>query len=178
VELAITREQKEKLVAQYKDILNRNTTLIFTEYAGLSVKQIEDLRGRIREVGGEFYVVKNNLVKRAIDEVGMAQPEGNLDGPTAIGVTDEDVTGLAKAIVDLSKETKVFQVKGAVIDGEFFNSARVKSLAALPPMPVIQAQLLSTLQAPASQLAGVLASSVRQVASVVKAYSETEAAAA
>ncbi|MCK5633947.1 MAG: hypothetical protein KAI06_02625, partial [Anaerolineales bacterium] len=84
----------------------------------------------------------------------------------------------AKAIVDLAKETKVFQVKGAVIDGEFFDSARVKSLAALPPMPVIQAQLLSLIQAPASQIAGVLASSVRQVVSVVKAYSEKEASAA
>ncbi len=178
MELAITREQKETLVAQYKDILNRNTALIFTEYAGLGVKELEELRGRIREIGGEFYVIKNTLAKRAIDDIGMPQFEGALDGPTAIGVTDEDVTGLAKAIVDLAKETKAFQVKGAVIDGEIFDSARVKSLAALPPIPVIQAQLLSTLQAPASQIARVLSGSVRQVVTVVKAYSEKEVAAA
>jgi len=178
VELAITREQKEKLVAQYKDILNRNTALIFTEYSGLSVKELEELRGRIREIGGEFYVVKNTLAKRAIEDIGLPQLEGGLDGPTAIGVTDEDVTGLAKAIVDLARATKVVQVKGAVIDGEIFDSARVKILAALPPMPVIQAQLLSVLQAPASQIARALSGSVRQVVSVVKAYSEKEAAAA
>jgi len=176
--LAITREQKEKLVAQYKDILNRNTALIFTEYSGLSVKELEELRGRIREIGGEFYVVKNSLAKRAIEDIGLPQLEGGLDGPTAIGVTDEDVTGLAKAIVDLARATKVVQVKGAVIDGEIFDSARVKILAALPPMPVIQAQLLSVLQAPASQIARALSGSVRQVVSVVKAYSEKEAAAA
>ena len=178
MELAITREQKEKLVAQYKDILNRNTALIFTEYSGLSVKDFEELRGRIREIGGEFYVVKNTLAKRAIEDIGLPQLEGGLDGPTAIGVTDEDVTGLAKAIVDLTRATKVVQVKGAVIDGEIFDSARVKILAALPPMPVIQAQLLSVLQAPASQIARALSGSVRQVVSVVKAYSEKEAAAA
>ena len=178
MELAITREQKEKLVAQYKDILNRNTALIFTEYSGLSVKELEELRGRIREIGGEFYVVKNTLAKRAIEDIGLPQLEGGLDGPTAIGVTDEDVTGLAKAIVDLARATKVVQVKGAVIDGEIFDSARVKILAALPPMPVIQAQLLSVLQAPASQIARALSGSVRQVVSVVKAYSEKEAAAA
>ena len=178
MELAITREQKEKLVALYKDILNRNTALIFTEYSGLSVKELEELRGRIREVGGEFYVIKNTLAKRAIEEIGLPQLVGGLDGPTAIGVTDDDVTGLAKAIVDLEKETKVFQVKGAVIDGVIFESARVKSLAALPSMPVIQAQLLSMLQTPASQIAGVLTGSVRQVVSVVKAYSEKETAAA
>ncbi len=178
MELAITREQKEKLVDQYKDILNRNTALIFTEYAGLSVKELEELRGRIREIGGEFYVIKNTLAKRAIEDIGMPQPEGILDGPTAIGATDEDVTGLAKAIVDLSKQTKKFQVKGAVIDGEIFDSGRVKSLAALPPMPVIQAQLLSTIQAPAAQIARVLSGSVRQVVTVLKAYSEKEAAAA
>ncbi|MCJ7566602.1 MAG: 50S ribosomal protein L10 [Anaerolineales bacterium] len=176
--MAITREQKEKLVAQYKDILNRNTALIFTEYSGLSVKELEELRGRIREIGGEFYVVKNTLAKRAIEDIGLPQLEGGLDGPTAIGVTDEDVTGLAKAIVDLARATKVVQVKGAVIDGEIFDSARVKILAALPPMPVIQAQLLSVLQAPASQIARALSGSVRQVVSVVKAYSEKEAAAA
>jgi len=178
VELAITREQKEKLVALYKDVLNRNTALIFTEYSGLSVKELEELRGRIREVGGEFYVIKNTLAKRAIEEIGLPQLVGGLDGPTAIGVTDDDVTGLAKAIVDLEKETKVFQVKGAVIDGVIFESARVKSLAALPSMPVIQAQLLSMLQTPASRIAGVLTGSVRQVVSVVKAYSEKETAAA
>ena len=115
--MAITREQKEELVAQYKDIFNRNTALIFTENTGLSVKELEELRGRIREIGGEFYVIKNTLAKLAIDDLEMPQPEGSLDGPTSIGATSEDVTGLAKAIVDLTKETKAFQVKGAVIDG-------------------------------------------------------------
>ena len=176
--MAITREQKEELVAQYKDIFNRNTALIFTENTGLSVKELEELRGRIREIGGEFYVIKNTLAKLAIDDLEMPQPEGSLDGPTSIGATSEDVTGLAKAIVDLTKETKAFQVKGADIDGEIFDSTRVKSLAALPPMPVIQAQLLSMLQAPASQITRVLSGSVRQVVTVVKAYSEKEAAAA
>lgn len=175
--MAITREQKEELVAQYKDIFNRNTALIFTENTGLSVKELEELRGRIREIGGEFYVIKNTLAKLAIDDLEMPQPEGSLDGPTSIGATSGDVTGLAKAIVDLTKETKAFQVKGAVIDGEIFDSARVKSLAALPPMPVIQAQLLSMLQAPASQITRLLSGSVRQVVTVVKAYSEKEAAA-
>ena len=123
-------------------------------------------------------MIKNTLVMRAIDEIGLPLPEGSLDGPTAIGVTDEDVPGLAKAIVDLAKETQVFTVKGAVIDGEIVDSDRVRRLAALPPMPVIKAQLLSMLQAPASQIAVVLSGSVRQVASVVKAYSEQEVAAA
>ena len=176
--MAITREQKEELVAQYKDIFNRNTALIFTENTGLSVKELEELRGSIREIGGEFYVIKNTLAKLAIADVGMPQPEGSLDGPTAIGATSEDATGLAKAIVDLAKGTKAFRVKGAVIDGEIFDSDRVKSLAALPPMPIIQAQLLSMLQAPASQIARALSGSVRQVVTVVKAYSEKEAAAA
>ncbi len=178
MELAITREKKEELVAQYKDIFNRNTALIFTENTGLSVKELETLRGKVREIGGEFYVIKNTLAKLAIDDIGMPQPEGSFDGPTAIGATDEDVTGLAKAIVDIARETKAIQVKGAVIDGEIYDSARVSSLAALPSMPVIQAQLISMVQAPASKIARALSGSVRQVVTVVKAYSEKEAAAA
>lgn len=176
--MAISKERKKELVTQYKELLSSNSTLIMTAYSGLSVKEIQGLRSRIREAGGNFHIVKNNLVERAFNEVGVPIPEGALLGPTAIGFTSEDVLGVAKAIVDLAREVEFVHVKGAVIDGVIYDDSQVRQLADLPPLPVVEAQMLSVVQAPARQLAGVLASTVRQLVNVLKAYSETETAAA
>ncbi len=174
--MAISKERKKELVTQYKELLSNNSALILTAYSGLSVKEIQGLRSRIREAGGSFHIVKNNLVERAFDEVGVPLPEGALMGPTAIGFTSEDVLGVAKAIVDLAREVDVVQVKAAVIDGVIYDDNQVRQLADLPPLPVVQAQMLSIIQAPARQLAGVLTGSARQLVGVLKAYSETETA--
>jgi large subunit ribosomal protein L10 len=175
--LAITREQKEQLVSEYKDILSGNKAIILTHYQGLTVQQMEALRAQLRETGGEYQVVKNTLVKMAFEEVGLPQPEGSLDGPTAIGATSEDLPALAQAIVDLSKEVDVFKIKAAIIDGEVFETAEIVRLAELPALPVLRAQLLGLLQTPARQIAVVLAGSMRQVVNVLSAYSEQEATA-
>lgn len=176
--MAISKERKKALVTQYKELLSGNSALIMAAYSGLSVKQIQGLRYKIREAGGSFLIVKNNLIERAFDEVGVPMPEGALMGPTAIGFTSEDVIGVAKAIVDLAREVEFVHVKGAVIDGVVYNDSQVRQLADLPPLPVVQAQLLSVIQAPARQIAGVLTGSVRQLINVLKAYSETETATA
>ena len=175
--MALTRERKEELVSEYKEILSQHKAIIFTHYQGLTVPQMEALRAQVRESGGNYQVVKNTLVQMAFEDAGLPQPEGSLDGPTAIGVTTEDLPGLAKAIVDLSKEVDVFRVKSAIIDGEIFEAAEVIRLAELPPLPVLRSQLLGLLQTPAQNIASVLAGSMRQVVNVLNAYSEQEAAA-
>jgi len=176
--LAVSKERKKALVVQYQELLRSSNALVMTAYSGLSVKELEGLRHKIREVGGEFHIVKNNLAKRAFNEVGVPLPEGALVGPTAIGFASEDVLGVAKAIVDLARQTDFINVKGAVIDGVIYDELQVTRLANLPPLPMVRAQLLSMLQAPASRIAGVLAGSIRQVVSVLKAYSEAEPAVA
>lgn len=175
--MAITKERKKDLVDQYKSLLDSNTGMILTNYIGLSVKELEGLRRDIREAGGEFHVVKNTLVDLALKEAEIPMPENALDGPTAIGFASEDIVGVAKAIVDLSKESEFLVVKGAVIDGVSYNSQQVRRLAELPALPIVQAQLLGVLQAPANRIASILAGSVRQVVNVVKAFSESEAVA-
>jgi large subunit ribosomal protein L10 len=173
--LALTRERKEELVSEYKEILSQNKAIILTHYQGLTVPQMEALRAQLRETGGSYQVVKNTLVKMAFEEVDLPQPEGSFDGPTAIGATSEDLPGLAKAIVDLSKEVDLFEVKSAIIDGELFEAAEIIRLAELPALPVLRAQLLGVIQTPAQNIASVLAGSMRQVVNVLNAYSEQEA---
>ena len=176
--MAISKERKKALVVQYQELLRSSNALVMTAYSGLSVKELEGLRHKIREAGGEFHIVKNNLAKRAFADVGVPLPEGVLVGPTAIGFASEDVLGMAKAIVDLSRQTDFLKVQGAVIDGVIYDKMQVTRLAELPPLPIVQAQLLSMIQAPANHVARVLAGSMRQLVNVLKVYSETEPAVA
>jgi large subunit ribosomal protein L10 len=175
--LAISKERKEALVAQYRERLARSKGVILAAYAGLSVKEMDDLRRKIRELGGEFHVVQNRLAKLAFKEAGLPVPEEALVGTTAIGFMSEDVLAMAKVLVDAAKESEFLRVKSGVIDGVLYGPQQVERLAGLPPLPLLRAQLLGVLQAPASRVVGALAGSVRQLATVVRAYSEKGAGA-
>lgn len=172
--LAISKERKTNLLEEYKEALQRNTALVFTAYSGLSVKQLEDLRNKLREIGGEYFIVKNTIVKRAFEEIGLPEPEGGFEGPTAIGAAAEEIPSLVKTIVELSKESTTFQVKGGYIDGRLVAAEELRQLADLPPLPVLKAQLLGVFSTPASQVASVMAGSLRQLLNVLQARSEAE----
>jgi large subunit ribosomal protein L10 len=174
--LAITREKKEELVKEYQEIIERSRGLIMTGYTGLTVRDTEELRNKIREVGGEFHIVKNSLVELALEQAGVPVPEGSLEGTTAIGFADQDIPTVAKAMVDLAKDKKVLQIKAGIIEGNVYEPGRIEHLADLPPLPVVQAQLLGLLQAPSGRVVNALADSMRRLVNVVKAYSETEGA--
>ena len=174
--MAITREKKEELVEEYREIIERSRGLIMTGYSGLTVRDTEELRSKMREVGGEFHIVKNSLIELAMERAGVPVPEGSLEGTTAIGFADQDIPTVAKAIVDLAKDRKVLELKVGIIEGNIYQPSRVEKLADLPPLPVVQGQLLGLLQAPAGRMVNTLAGSVRQIVNVVKAYSEQEGA--
>lgn len=172
--MAITKEHKEGLVQQYTDLITGNVGIVLTSFSGLSVKRTEELRGRIREMGGEFHIVKNTLAKLAFDQAGLDIPPEFLVGTTAIGFANEDVPALAKAIVDLSKESEALSIKVGVLEGEVIDEVKVVSLAELPPLPTLQAQLMGLIQTPARRVASALASSIRQVINVTSAYAQKE----
>ena len=171
--MAITRARKEALVNQYKELAEKSSGMILTSFSGATVKDLQVLRGQIREVGGEFHIVKNNLMDLAFKELDLPLPEGATDGTTAIGFATEEIPAVAKAIVDLGDS---LQIKGGLIEGELIDRAGILRLADLPPMPVVQAQLLGLIRTPARQVAGVLAATLRQLAGVMHAYSKSEGA--
>ena len=173
--MAISRERKAEIVEDYKALLAKSNGLILASYAGLSVKDVEGLRGQIRDLDGEFHIVKNRLMKIASEEAGVALPEGSFDGTTAIAFATEDMPGVAKAIVDLSKTAEGLEIKGGVFEGELFDQGQIKKLADLPPLPVLRSQLMAMLNSPPAGIAGALASSVRQIVDVLNAYSQSEA---
>jgi len=175
--LAISREQKEELVAQYKKWVEESDALVFAHYHSLSVKNISDLRKDIRESGGEFHVIKNRLAKRAFEESGREWQEDVFTGPTAMGISYENPSGLAKALKSFAKEHGTIEIKSGYLAERLVTAAEINALADLPSMEEMRAKLLSTIMAPASTLARILAEPGRQVAAVIKSYSEKETAA-
>lgn len=175
--MAISRKQKEELITLYKQWLEESDSLILAHYHGLSVQDISNLRKEIRETGGEFHVIKNTLAKRAFEESGREWQDGVFTGPTALGISYENPSGLAKALKDFSKEFGKIEIKSGYLEERLVTVEEINALADLPSMPEMRARLLSTIAAPASQLVRTLAEPGRQIAAVIKAYSESKAAA-
>ncbi len=176
--MAISKERKQQLVGEYQRLLEGSQGLVLTSHRGLTMKDLESLRRRLREIGGEFHIVKNTLLDRAAKQVGVELPQETLRGTTAIGFAREEVPPVVKAIVELGRESEALWLKAGIIEGELFSAAQMEQLADLPPLAVLQARLLGVLSAPGGRVAAALAGAVRQVATVLKAHSESEAAAA
>jgi large subunit ribosomal protein L10 len=174
--LAISKERKREIVAEYGDWIQRSQALIVTDYKGLSVKDMDDLRKKVREVGGEYHIVKNTLTKLAFTDTELSIEDEHFEGSTAIGFAFEEVSALAKVMVDFAKDTEILKVKGGFLGKEVISATEIQALAELPPMPVMRARLLGTIMAPANKLAVILAEPGRQLAVLLKAYTEQEAA--
>lgn len=170
--MAISKKRKEELLAQYTDLLERSRGVIVTDHCGLTVNQITQVRDQIRQVDGAYHVTKNTLLKLATDQVGLRMPEEWLTGPTAIGFCLNEVPAVAKALVDFADKSEDLVIKGALLQDRVFGPEQVKALAKLPPLETLRAQLVGTLQSPASQLVGVLNGVLAGFVGVLTARSE------
>jgi large subunit ribosomal protein L10 len=175
--LAITKERKNELVTQYVDWANRSKALILTEYIGLTMKQLDDLRSKTRDAGGEFHIVKNTLGKVAFQEAGLPLPESFFEGSTAIAFAFQDAPAMAKTLSEFARTSEFVKIKGGYLEKRAISSEEVKSLADLPPLPVMRAQVLGTILAPASQLVRTLAEPARSLATVLKAFADKDSTA-
>ena len=172
--MAISKKRKEELVAQYREWLNNSRAMIITEYKGMSMKDFDTLRSKVREVGGEFHVVKNTLGHIAFQQAGLEPRENFFSESTAIGFAFTDAPAVAKTFSDFAKNSPTLTVKGGFLAKTVLDAQAVTTLAELPPLPVVRAQLLGTLLAPASKLVRTLAEPGRQIAAVIKAYAESQ----
>lgn len=176
--MAISKERKEEVLTTYADWMKRSQAVILVEYTGVRMKDLDAIRSKIRETGGEFHVVKNTLARRAFADSGMELPQEYLVKSTAISFAFTDPASTAKALTDAMKGKEAIKVKGGYMSGQALNAAQVKALADMPPLPVVRAQLLGMLQAPAGKLVRTIAEPARGLAAVVKAFAEKAPAAA
>ena len=170
--MAISKERKEEVLAQYNDWVKRSQAVILVEYTGTNMKSLDALRAKIRETGGEFHVVKNTLARRVFADNNMELPKDFLVKSTAISFAFNDPASTAKALTDGTKNSEFVKVKGGFMAGKTLSASQVKALSDLPPLPVMRATLLGVLQAPASKLVRTIAEPARGLAAVVKAFTE------
>lgn len=176
--MALTKKEKEAMVDQYGDWLDRSEALVLTKYLGITMADLDKLRGEVREAGGEFHVVKNTLAKRAFKKAGLEFDDEYFVGDTAIGFAFKNPPGIAKAITEFAKDIEFVELKAGYLDKKQMTSEDVNILANIPPLPVLRSILLSTLLAPATKLVRTISEPGRQIAGVLQAYADQDAVAA
>jgi large subunit ribosomal protein L10 len=172
--LAISKERKDELVAQYKELIDQSEAIFLTEYGGMSVKDMQALRGKLREADGRFYVTKNTLLSLALEESDLPSPDDLLIGQVASGFAMGEAPSLAKALVDFAESEENLTIKGGIMDNRVLSAGEVEALAKLPTLDQLRAQLMGLIDGPARGLVSVLNNSVRQVVNVVDAYAKSE----
>lgn len=174
--MALTKKEKETILAQYQEWLEKSTGIVLVEYTGVNMNTLDSIREKVREAGGEFHVIKNTLAKRAFDALGIPVEPGYLVNSTAVGFAFEGAPGVAKALAEFDKSIEDVKIKGGYLGKQVLSASDVKALADLPPLPVVRAQLLGTILAPAGKLVRTLAEPGRQVAAVIQAFADKDAA--
>jgi large subunit ribosomal protein L10 len=174
--LALSKERKKEALTQYQTWLKESEAVLLAEYIGLSMPEMDELRAKVRDAGGEFHVIKNTIGKRAFEAVGFDAPEEYFIGSTALGIAFEDPPGVAKAIKDFSKAHEAIKFKGGFLEGNHMTADQVIAMADLPPLPIVRGQILGVISAPASKLARILAEPGRSLAQVLKAHADAAAA--
>src|SRR3954468_20327405 len=134
------KEDKARLVADLTEKLRTADTLIVADYRGLTMPQIDDLRGKLLEHGAKFNVVKNTLTRRAAEAAGVDALLALLEGPSAIAFieSDGDMVAVAKALADSARDTKVLEIRGGILQGREVSGDDVQELAKLPPFDVLR----------------------------------------
>ena len=174
--MAFTKEQKQDLVGKYEQWLKESSAFFLLEFDKMNMSEINSLRAKAREEDSQVHVIKNTLLSIALKNAGM-QLDEPLIKTSLVGFTNDNAPGLAKMFNDATK-TELFDFKLGYLDGQLIPVENIKALAELPPLPVVRAQFLGLLTTPASKLVRTLIEPARQMAAVVKAYSENEPATA
>ena len=164
------RSEKERLVEELTERLKTTETMIVADYRGLTVSEIDELRGKLIEQGARFTVVKNTLTKRAAEAAGVEALLALLDGPTAIAFleSDGDPAAVAKALDDAGK-ADVLVLRGGLLEGAEIGADDVKRLAKLPPADTLRAQLVGALAGSLTTVVGLFAAPMRDIAGVIDA---------
>ncbi len=168
------RDDKERVVAELTERLRSAETLIVADYRGLTMPQIDALRGRLLEHGARFSVVKNTLTRRAAEAAGSTALLALLEGPSAIAFieSDGDMVAVAKALADSARETKVLAIRGGILQGREISGPDVEELAKLPPLDMLRGQVLAAIIAPLTGLVALIGTPLQNLIGLIDARIE------
>jgi large subunit ribosomal protein L10 len=165
------KADKERVIAELTERLSSADALLVADYRGLTNSQLASLRVELLKHGAKLSVVKNTLTRRAAEAAGADALLAMLEGPTAIAFVEADgnAVAVAKALSDAAKDTKILALRGGVLSGNPITGDEIERLAKLPPLEVLQAQLVGVIVAPLTQLAAVLNAPLQNLVGLINA---------
>lgn len=170
-----SRKEKEKIVKELVEDLNKTKSLILTDYQGLSVLDIQDLRNKIQGKEGDYKVVKNTLLKKALEKSELKNLKTEeLSGPVALGFSFSDEVAAAKEIYTFAKSKELPRILGGILEGKYLDDKETLALAKLPSKEELLAKVVGSINAPISGFVNVLAGSLRGLVSVLNNIKEAK----
>ena len=168
------KHEKEQVVAELTERLREAQTLLVADYRGLTMTEIDALRGELLKHGARFSVVKNTLTRRAAEAAGADALLALLEGPSAIAFleADGDPVAAAKALSDAARTTRILTIRGGLLEGRPVSGDEVESLAKLPPFDVLRAQVLGAITAPLTTIVGLFAAPLQNLIGLIDARIE------
>ena len=149
-------EQKQAVISEIREKIEKSTSLVLVDYRGLTVEQVTELRNKYREAGVQYKVYKNTMMKFAFKELGFDEFEQYLEGPSAVAFSGDDVTAAARITNEFAKSNDKLVIKAGVLEGKVLNSDEVKAVANIPSREVLIAKLLGSFKAPVSNFVYLL----------------------
>ena len=170
-------DEKKKITEDLQSRFSKSKVVIVTDYKGLDVASMNDLRRKLREVDVEYMVAKNTLLRRASEDNDVKLVQDCFTGPTAIAISYSDPVAPAKVLSKFSEDNKKLEIKGGVLEGKVLDPTGILALAKLPAKEVLLSQLLMTMNAVPTSLVTALSDVPRRFLNVLEAIREKQEAA-
>jgi large subunit ribosomal protein L10 len=165
----LNKEEKGQVIADLKEKFSRAKAVVFTDYKGMTVAELTELRRLLKKSSLDYRVVKNTLAKIAAQDTDVMAAERVFKGPIGIAVGYDDPVLVVKKVLEFAKTNEKIQVRGAVVEGRLCEPAEVKEIADLPSREVLLSMVAGAFQAPLSKMAGALSATVSSFAYAVQA---------
>ena len=169
-------QAKEAVVGDIKEKIEKAQSVVLLDYRGLTVEQVTNLRDQMRKAGIEYKVIKNTMLTRAANELGITGTEELFQGPTACAFGYTDPAAPAKILVDFIKKVKKTEIKGGMLEGKVVGIDQINYLAELPSKEVLIAKLMGSMNAPITNFVGVLSGVPRALVCALNAIREQKEA--
>ena len=169
------QDSKTKAIGELKESLGVAKDFIFTDYRGLTVEQITNLRRLLRAKEAQYKVVKNNFAKIAFEQLSTPDVSSYLVGPTAVAITPRDTNEVAKIFYDFLREAPALKVKGALVSGSVYDAAQTEAFSRLPGRLELISMLMSVMNGPARSLAAALNDVPSRLVRTIKAIADQKA---
>lgn len=165
----IGRQCRELMVKQLVKRFEGGKNIVITNYKGLKVGEIEELKNALKQISAQYVIVKNSLIKRAFEQLDLRELVGLVQGAVAVGAGSDDAVGISKILVDFKKKYSPFAICGGFLDKEVVSTDVISELAALPTREVLLTKFVSGLKSPINGFVGGLSGIIRKFVCVIDA---------